>query len=169
VIAVSDLRSGGGTLARTAGLALGVACTLGLALAGACSCDTPPPPAAEECGSASAVTITALELGDPSTPFTASAHAEQIRGGQGLSMLSFRIAVQSDGEPTCIDQRTQAGPTLFARPLAIASHEGDWWVTAPLYVITSSVSIPVTTTVGGLSVTRTMSVTSSADAGRDAR
>ena len=84
-------------------------------------------------------------------------------------MLSFRIAVQSTGAPTCIAQETVAGPTTFTRPLAIASHEGDWWVTAPLFVVTSSIAMPVTATVGGMTVTRTMSAASPADAGRDAR
>lgn len=165
MVAGSDRRRAG----EGVGIALFVTVALALPLSGACFCSSPPPPTADECDTASAVTITAVELGDRDMPFEPSAHAEAVRGGQGLSMLSFRIAVQADGEPTCIAQRTQAGPTLFGRPLTIASHEGDWWVTAPLYVITDSAAIPVETSVGGTSVTRTMSIVEASDAGADAR
>ncbi len=167
MVAGSD--SAGSRSARALGIGLALALTIALPLGGGCLCNnTDPPPTSRECEAGSAVTITALELGAPTGTFTPGAHADQVRGGQGLSMLSFRIAVQSAGEPTCIDQRTEAGPTIFGRPLLIASHEGDWWVTAPLYVITSSVSIPVSTTSGGLSVTRTMSIALPADSGADA-
>jgi hypothetical protein len=157
-------------ITRALGSAVGLGMALTLPLSGACMCGGPSgPPPPDECDTASAVTITDVELGDTVAPFTPSAHLERVRGGQGLTMLSFRIAVRSDGEPTCIDQTTQAGPTLFGRPLHIASHEGDWWVTAPLFVITDSVAIPVTTSVDGVSVTRNMSIEASADAGIDAR
>ena len=160
----------GSDVAKSGGVALLLTSVLALPLSGACFCSPPngPPPEPAECETASAVEITRVELGDTTSPFTPSAHAERIRGGQGLPMLAFRIAVQADGEPTCIAQRTEAGSTTFDRPLQIVAHEGDWWVTSALYVITDASSISVTTTVGDLEIARTMSPSSSSDAGSDA-
>jgi hypothetical protein len=102
-------------------------------------CDTP----------ASSTTITALEIGAADGDFVPSARATPTIGGQGISMLGYRIAVQASTPVTCI--------ALTSEPHnLIVTASGDWFVSDPIWIIEEGTTIDVVVEAYGMRIERTM-------------
>lgn len=141
---------------RALGLALFAAALPLVVGFGFCGPSDSPPPEPRGCDSPAPMSaITALEVGPARDPFTPSSEATREFGGQGLSMLGYRIGVQATTAVTCI-ALTSDGGNLSVTP------SGGWFVTDTIWVITESSSTPVEVEAYGMRVERTMSLAGAA-------
>jgi hypothetical protein len=145
---------------RLLGIAIGLALVGLLPVLVACTgCNSPSgPPTPSGCTDpAPAGVVTALALGAADGTFAPEDRATRTFGGQGLSMLGFRIAVQANAPVTCIAQTTNAEGSNFVDALAVHAENG-WYVTDALYVVDSASTLHVHTTAYGMTVDRTLTL-----------
>lgn len=143
---------------RGVGVMLGVG-SLPLVLGfGICGGGDDPPPAPRGCDApADASVVTELELGPASGDFVPGSRVSQTFGGQGLEMIGYRIAVRSASPVDCISIASATGLTSTAVNLEVES-DGSWFLTDPIWMITSAESALVTVEAYDMRLQRMMSV-----------